>query len=145
MNHYLIPIMLTAVFLFVGCSADTTPDTLPDVPDSAPDDAPDTGAPDGGPTDPGSTEPYATAYENGVLTYSVNVMTPTPCHRLSVNERILESDPVQIAIEINIIEPEPGRVCAQVISEQSVEGRITTSEPGRVTITTPNNEYEATP
>ena len=129
MNTLMIPIILTAAFLLVGCEG--TDDPTPD--DITP------------PPEPNDNEgPFTAEFADGVLTYSATVMVPTPCHEVRVEENILESDPVQVAINVAFINPDPDVVCAQVVTEQTISGSITLGEaPGRVTLTTPLESYEA--
>lgn len=133
MNALLIPIILTAAFLLVGCGNDTT-DTIPDVP-------PPTGIIDT-PQEPEG--PLTVSFADGALSYSARIMVPTPCHNVRVEENILESDPAQIEITVEFIQPEPDVVCAQVIDEREISGTITLGEePGTVRLVTPFETHEA--
>ena len=50
-------------------------------------------------------------------------------------ERIMESYPVQIAVDISLIESSPEIMCIQVIDEEFVEGTINIGhKPGSFTI-----------
>ena len=130
MNAFMIPIILTAAFLLVGCEGNDEPvETPPDTPDPI--------------ETPPSDGPLTVSFTEGVLTYSARVMTPTPCHGVSVEESILESDPVQVRINVAFTEPGPDVMCAQVISEETVSGTITLGErPETVTVITPFETHE---
>ena len=65
---------------------------------------------------------YHIKYEEGIITYSVRIQKPTPCHTLTKDEIIMESYPVQVLIDLT---SEPSNnLCAQVISYETIEGEI---------------------
>ncbi|MFT4308287.1 MAG: hypothetical protein ACMXYM_02865 [Candidatus Woesearchaeota archaeon] len=126
----MIPIVLTAAVLLIGCEANGTPTDTPDAPD--PTQAPS--EPDG----------LTVSFADGVLSYTARIMVPTPCHDVSIEENILESDPAHVEIRARFIEPDPDVMCAQVIDEREISGTITLGEmPGSVTLVTPFETYEA--
>lgn len=129
MKTLMIPIILSAAFLLVGCELNETgPDELPTPPD-----VPVGERGDG----------FQAHYENGALTYSATIMAPTPCHEVRVNELILESAPIQVRIEVDFT-ADPEEMCAQVITERTISGTITLGEePGSVTLVTPYGTEEA--
>lgn len=87
----------------------------------------------------------STFYENGVVTYTAVVQKPTPCHTLSVDEQIMESYPVQIAIDISILKPDEGQICAQMITEEVITGEIETDhQPQQLTISVDGEEAYST-
>lgn len=129
MKTIMIPIILTAAFLLVGCElAEEGPTPI--------DTQPDIELPAG--------ESFVAEYADGVLSYSARIMVPTPCHDVRIDEMILESDPIQVRIDVSFTS-DPDEMCAQVIDERTIEGRITLQEePGSVTLVTPFETYEAT-
>jgi hypothetical protein len=132
MNVFMIPIILTAAFLLVGCEGSDDTTTDPSVPEPI--------VPQ--PVEP--SEPLSVDFADGVLSYTARVMTPTPCHEVRVEQSILESDPIEVEIRVSFVEPGPDRVCAQVIDEKTISGTITLGEePGRVTLVTPFETHEA--
>lgn len=70
---------------------------------------------------PGPTVNYA----DGVLTYSIPISKPTPCHEVKTDMLVMESYPVQLRLDITTPPPEGEVMCAQVIAEQMVEGNYT--------------------
>jgi hypothetical protein len=77
----------------------------------------------------------AVRYENGALRYMLEVHKPTPCHRLEIEELIMESFPVQVRVTITTIPPGDDIICIQVIGTETVERQIEIDyEPGSVTI-----------
>ena len=149
----MIPIALTMIILLVACQPNTAPnETMPEGNGDF-DDTPDT------PTNPAGTmpegsggdwedtpdtptaPPYSVSLDDGVLTYSIRVQAPTPCHEPVVQERIMESYPVQVGLDVTF--RDSGQMCAQVITEKTVTGRITIDAPvSTVTITTPTDTFE---
>jgi hypothetical protein len=64
------------------------------------------------------------AYADGTLRWSAEVLKPTPCHQVRVEERVLESFPVQVVVELSVVEPDDVEVCAQVVVEETVSGEL---------------------
>jgi|GEM_PF-2549695 len=62
------------------------------------------------------------SYSNGMLSYSIPVSKPTPCHEVKTDMLVMESYPVQLRLNIEITPPKGDVFCAQVIAEQMVEG-----------------------
>ena len=54
---------------------------------------------------------------NGTHIYSGTLTTPTPCHQVSADARVMESYPEQIVLALTLQEPEPDAVCVQMIAE----------------------------
>ena len=78
---------------------------------------------------------YYVDYADGNVTYNITVAKPSPCHYLNVTKRVLESYPVQVMIDVVISEPEEGTMCAQVVTEETLTGKIGTgSRPASVTV-----------
>ncbi len=73
------------------------------------------------------SEPVVT-YENGVLEYSFEVQKPTPCHSVEVEEIVMESFPVQIRIDAQIVSPSEDVMCSQVISPETITGSFQTEQ-----------------
>ncbi len=72
------------------------------------------------------TDRYFVYYENGSVNYNITVAKPSPCHTLDVRKSVMESYPVQIRLDISILPPEEGEMCAQVITEDTICGDIGT-------------------
>jgi hypothetical protein len=72
-------------------------------------------------------------YFSGMHTYSGTLTTPTPCHQVSVDARVMESAPEQIVLSFTVQDPEPGTLCAQVIAEQPFSVTARASEQAAVT------------
>lgn len=72
-----------------------------------------------------------TKYEGGRLKYTGTVQTPTPCHTLKDETKVLESFPEQVQIRVLItypsLSPNAG-ICAQVITDQEFSGEVTVSK-----------------
>ena len=84
-------------------------------------------------------------YENGILEYKIEITKPTPCYEIKKEEIIMESYPVQIIIDINLVEPSPEIICIQVIEEELVEGRMEIGhKPGSFTIKLNNEVLHST-
>lgn len=74
-------------------------------------------------------------YAGGALHYRATVDKPTPCHAIRADERILESYPVQIVVDLDVVAPEPDIICAQVIATEEFAGSVPIDHvPGRVSI-----------
>ena len=72
-------------------------------------------------------------YDNGILNYKITVEKPTPCYKIIKDERIMESYPVQVAVDLTLESSD--EMCVQVISEEIVEGTINTGhKPGSFTM-----------
>lgn len=69
----------------------------------------------------------------GMHTYSGTLTTPTPCHQVSVDARVMESAPEQIVLSFTVQDPEQGTLCAQVIAEQPFSVNVRASEQATVT------------
>ncbi len=75
-----------------------------------------------------------TKYEGGNLKYAGTVQTPTPCHELKEETRVLESFPEQVQIRLVVVQGESDVICAQVISEQEFSGEVTVSKDAFVSV-----------
>ncbi|OGY26481.1 MAG: hypothetical protein A2Z11_02575 [Candidatus Woykebacteria bacterium RBG_16_43_9] len=75
-----------------------------------------------------------TNFKNGLLKYSGTVQLPTPCHKLKKDVIVAESFPEQVQISLEIVEPDPGRVCTQVITEKEFSGELEVSENASVSV-----------
>jgi hypothetical protein len=62
------------------------------------------------------------SYADGIVSYSIPVSKPTPCHEIKTDMLVMESYPVQLRLNIEITPPQGDVFCAQVIAEQMVEG-----------------------
>ncbi len=65
---------------------------------------------------------YIVYYTEGDIVYNLTQTKPTPCHEIILDEQIMESYPEQIRLDIQI--RDTGEICAQVISEEQLDGRI---------------------
>ena len=76
---------------------------------------------------------YYIKYENGVLNYKAIVEKPTPCYKIIKDEKIMESYPIQISVDLTLQSSD--EICIQVISKEMIEGKINTGhKPGSFTI-----------
>jgi hypothetical protein len=66
-------------------------------------------------------------YRDGLVEYSFMVEVPSACHELIVEERVLESYPEQIEIDVKMRQTE--EMCAQVITQKEVTGEIALANP----------------
>ncbi len=78
------------------------------------------------------------------LAYSITLMAPRSCDSFEVvDERILESYPVQIIIDVNLVESE--MVCATVMTPVLIDGTISLQEmPASVSVVTDGNTIVST-
>ena len=72
-------------------------------------------------------------YEDGKYLYSGTVQKPTPCDTIEVDAVIRESFPEQVTLAITT-KPSDG-ICAQVISEETIEGEIAVSQQAVIEVT----------
>ena len=75
-----------------------------------------------------------TNFKNGLLTYSGSVQAPSPCHELEKEVVIAESFPEQVQISLQLKEPKPETICAQVVTEKEFSGELKVSEQARISI-----------
>lgn len=68
-----------------------------------------------------------TSFKNGKLEYSGSVQLPSPCHKLDIQTTVAESYPEQVYISLEIIDPDPGVLCATVIEEKEFSGKLSVS------------------
>lgn len=68
-----------------------------------------------------------TSFKNGKLEYSGSVQLPSPCHKLDIQTTVAESYPEQVYISLEIIDPDPGMLCATVIEEKEFSGKLSVS------------------
>ena len=66
--------------------------------------------------------------EDGILSYSFIVSTPTPCYEVQVEETVRESAPPQVHIDVKIrdltlVDPDLD-ACMQVVSDETVTGEV---------------------
>lgn len=86
---------------------------------------------------------YYVKYDNKFLTYRFNVTKPTPCNTLTHDVITMESYPVQVQVLVTI-EPYDG-ICAQVISEETLEGSVIIDhKPGSFSVKVDNEEVYST-
>ncbi|OGL77290.1 hypothetical protein A3J43_00525 [Candidatus Uhrbacteria bacterium RIFCSPHIGHO2_12_FULL_54_23] len=69
---------------------------------------------------------------NGTHIYSGTLTTPTPCHQVSADARVMESYPEQIVLALTLQEPEPDAVCVQMIAELPFTVQVRASEEASV-------------
>ncbi|MFW6220786.1 MAG: Kazal-type serine protease inhibitor family protein [Nanoarchaeota archaeon] len=62
------------------------------------------------------------SYSEGIFKYSVEVEKPTPCHYIEEELLTLESDPVQLRLDLQI--KDSGDMCIQVIDYEVISGEI---------------------
>ncbi|NTV23975.1 MAG: hypothetical protein HGA85_06430 [Nanoarchaeota archaeon] len=75
---------------------------------------------------------YNITYAEGLLSYSLVVEKPTPCHTLELRKSRLGTVPPQVSIDVMFVASD--KVCAQVISPQKVTGTMKTDKPGIVIV-----------
>lgn len=76
-----------------------------------------------------TTENVYVKYENGMLSYKITIEKPTPCHIIVKDEKVMESYPVQVAVDLTF--QSSNEICIQIISKETVEGEIYTgNKPG---------------
>ncbi len=88
---------------------------------------------DGSPLDDSSgedTDKYQVTYNGTHIQYSIVQTKPTPCHTIDVDETVFADD--QIDILVNIVPSD--QMCAQVITDETIEGSIEVGNPETVTI-----------
>jgi len=72
---------------------------------------------------------YYIRYESGILNYKATIEKPTPCYKIKKDEKVMESYPVQVAVDLTLQSSD--EICIQVISEEIVEGAVNTGQkPG---------------
>ncbi len=77
-----------------------------------------------------SLSDFSAYYEDGMLSYSAIIDKPTPCHEVNVEEV-----PGAITrIEFTTSMPDPGEVCAQVITPEEFENSIEMEKPDTILI-----------
>ena len=76
-----------------------------------------------------STERAYVTYESGVLNYYIAIEKPAPCYKIVKDEKVMESYPVQVVVDIHLEPPED--FCVEIISEETVTGRIVTGHKPR--------------
>lgn len=67
--------------------------------------------------------------EDYTINYSLKVMLPNPCYKVEVEERLLESYPLQVVSNVELIKPAEDVMCAQVIEEKVIEQSISPNAP----------------
>jgi len=76
---------------------------------------------------------YYVKYKSGILNYKATIEKPTPCYKIKKDEKVMESYPVQVAVDLTLQSSD--EICIQVISEEIVEGAVNTGhKPGSFTI-----------
>lgn len=75
-----------------------------------------------------------TSFKNGKLEYSGSVQLPSPCHKLDIQTTIAESYPEQVYISLEIIDPDPGMLCATVIEEKEFSGKLNVSANASISV-----------
>jgi hypothetical protein len=75
-----------------------------------------------------------TKYEGGKIKYSGTVQTPTPCHEIKDETKVLESFPEQVQIRLLVVQGNPGAICAQVISEKEFSGEVEVSKDATISV-----------
>ncbi len=72
---------------------------------------------------------------NKRLIYSFEVEKPTPCYQIEKDVRILESYPVQVVINVEIIPLQTFAPCTQVIDPETISGEISIDhKPGSFSV-----------
>ena len=73
--------------------------------------------------------------ENKKIIYSFVVLKPTPCYEIKKDVVLLESYPVQIIVNVELVPLQTFAICAQVIDPEIVSGEITIDHlPGSFTV-----------
>lgn len=75
-----------------------------------------------------------TSFKNGKLEYSGSVQLPSPCHKLDIQTTVAESYPEQVTINLEIIDPDPGMLCASVIEEKEFSGELDVSANASISV-----------
>jgi hypothetical protein len=78
----------------------------------------------------------ATLYyqHNGTWMFDVDTELPTPCYTLEAEALVAESYPEQIQIQATISNPDPSKICTQVITPKQVSGTVNASENATFTL-----------
>lgn len=66
--------------------------------------------------------------------YTVVGQLPNPCYSATVDATVAESYPEQVTISVNISEPNPDVMCAQVIQDFEYTGTFNASENASITL-----------
>lgn len=65
--------------------------------------------------------PFEILINEATIFYDGYINLPTPCHQSSSSIRYLDD---RLVLNIQVIEPDPERVCAQVITPRNILGNI---------------------
>ncbi len=66
--------------------------------------------------------------------YVLTTDLPTPCHELEIDAMIAESFPEQVTFNVNIVSPDAGVQCAQVIEPIEESGQLAVNEDARFSL-----------
>ena len=64
----------------------------------------------------------------------VTVEVPTPCHEIRQETKIMESYPEQVRIDLSVVDPAPGIICVQQITQKEFSGEVKVSESATVSV-----------
>src|SRR3990167_10979158 len=77
---------------------------------------------------------FQKSYENNLLEYKGTVEVPTPCHEIRQETKIMESYPEQVRIDLSVVDPAPGIICVQQITQKEFSGEVKVSESATVSV-----------
>ena len=68
------------------------------------------------------------------LSYDGAVMVPTPCHTVKDEVIVAESFPEQVRIDLKVVNPDPSKVCTQVVTNKEFSGMAKVSSEAQVSV-----------
>ncbi len=72
---------------------------------------------------------------DNIWEYTVTGQLPNPCYLAKVDVMVAESYPEQVTVNVNITEPKPDIMCAQVIQDFEYSNTFTASEKAVISLT----------
>lgn len=70
--------------------------------------------------------------EENLWEYTVTGTVPTPCHKVTVTNTVMESYPEQVDVNVEI--KDSGDICAEVIQDVEEEGAFKASSEAQITL-----------
>ena len=77
---------------------------------------------------------FQKSFKDNLLKYKGTVQTPSPCHELKQETKVMESYPEQVRIDLSTIDPSPGNICTQQITSKEFSGETAVSENASVSV-----------